>query len=264
MNYMSKDKYLLQIKNEMIFRFSHKQIGVTLEDINSIFIDGEKDGKTDEEIITLLGCPKELVSSLLEHNSSHHRLYYLINFLSLTMLCVILIMIFLNPDVIIYCVFTPVVFFIVYYLFGGNSLYRINIKSEIKFKIHILFYSFTLFLILIEQAFVLKANTPLIFEKRNIMLTIGNYLYSISTAVIMLSIIILLIALIKLYKGCYLSLGVFLMSFGTILSLLLYKDFVSHFDAPGGSSFLCSLPYVVSVALLMVHNLLHFVRREER
>lgn len=83
MNMTTKNKYLLKLKNKMLFHFTAPAIAGTLADMNQIFDAAAEEGKTEEEVCRELGEPAELVQQMIEEDSlkssfSNSRLFFLL------------------------------------------------------------------------------------------------------------------------------------------------------------------------------------------
>lgn len=64
-----RNKYLLQLKNKMLFHFTASAIAGTLADINQIFDAAAEKGKTEEEVCKELGEPGELAGQMIQEDS---------------------------------------------------------------------------------------------------------------------------------------------------------------------------------------------------
>lgn len=242
MNRLSKENYLLQVKNAMLFHFSHKEINITLEDINLIFISGKETGKTEEDVYDELGLPKDFVRSLLQDKGHDRFKSNLIgNILIGFIICAITILILQHPNPILNCIPALIIPVFIWYTLGGNCLYRINLESKKYLKYNFLFYIFSFLIVFSQQLLevLLKANNDL-------MISLTLSIYYVSKLAIMLAVILLAIIAIRLYKGHYFLFGIFLLLHGMIFSSQLYIDHLNRLEKIDAPFTICSLPYCMN------------------
>lgn len=69
MNESIQKKYLLQVKNKLLFHFTCKEIAVILEDLNQMFSSATENGETEAEVCSRLGRPQEFVQQICQDHA---------------------------------------------------------------------------------------------------------------------------------------------------------------------------------------------------
>ena len=247
MNTSGKEEYLLKVKNTMLFHFSHKDIHTTLDDLNQIFESGKENGKTEGEIYNEFGVPKEFTHDLLQDSQDKFRGNLFRYIFSALILCVLTILAFCYQSQVLLCVLTVIVPGFIWNLLGGSCQYKIREESRKSLKRLSIYYILSFLIIVAEQVFVTLLNTNL-----DSMIPFGKIVYHLSFLLLIIAVIMLLIAIYRLYRGYYLSFGILTLSCGMVGSLFLYLDYLRRFEDAGGSYVLGFLPYLVSFVFSMI------------
>lgn len=139
MKTLRKQDYLMQVKGSMLLRFSHKDICSVLEDLNEFFESGKKDGKTEEELCSELGHPKDFAEQLLHDNRHNKFLYYVFIYLvSAVAIGVFITYIFESLNPVCWCVPAAGIPIYIWYLCGALVCtdFRI-VRQDIKQRIQL-------------------------------------------------------------------------------------------------------------------------------
>lgn len=249
MNCINKEEYLAQAKNAMLFHFSHKDIHVTLEDINLLFQSGEENQKDEKEFCNNLGSPKAFVGGLLQNVSHDHfagrlAVYIVIGLI----LCAVTIYTMRYHSPILACIPVMIIPIFIWNLLGGSCLYEIRTESTKHLKRYIIYYILTLPFIVMQQIVVILINT-----KSEAVLPYIHTSYYLSNMLIAAAIIILVAAIYRLYKGYCFSLGLCILSIGTVCSSLLFDYFLINWEAP--IRYVCAIPYAAGFFFSILYYL---------
>lgn len=249
MNCISKEEYLAQAKNAMLFHFRHKDIHVTLEDISLLFQSGEENQKGEKEFCDELGSPKTFVGGLLENIPRDHfagRLFaYIVSGL---ILCAITIWTMHYHSPILACIPVMIIPVFIWNLLGGSCLYEIRTEPPAHLKRYIIYYILTLPFIVMQQAVVVLLNM-----KSEAVLPYIHTSYYLSNILIAAAIIIMFTAIYGLYRGYCFSLGLCILSIGAVCSSLLFDYFLINWEAP--IQYVCAIPYAVSFFFSILYYL---------
>lgn len=243
MNTIGKEEYLLQVKNAMLFHFSHKDIHTTLDDLNQIFESGKEDGKTEGEIYNEFGVPKEFIHGLLQDNHDRFMGRLFGSIFGALILCAFIIFAFCQRSQVLLCILAVIVPGFIWYLLGGSCLRKIRTESERSLKRFCFYHIITFLMIVAEQVFITLLNTSL-----NEVKPFGKGVYCVSSLLLDAAVIIAVGAIYSLYRGYYLSFGILILSCGMVCSLFIYMDYLMRFVDAGDSYIFGFLPYMVSFA----------------
>lgn len=258
MNCISKEEYLAQTKNAMLFHFSHKDIHVTLEDIHLLFQSGEENHKDEKEFCNELGTPKTFVGGLLQNVPREHFAGRLaVYIVSGLILCAITIFAMHYHSPILACIPVIIIPVFIWNLLGGSCLYEIRTEPAKHLKRYIIYYILTLPFIVMQQIVVVLINTKL-----DTVLPYVHTSYYLSNILITGAMILLLAAVYRLYRGYCLSLGLCILSIGTVCSSLLYDYFIINWEAP--VQYVCAIPYAVSFFFSILYYLYILRKKDNR
>lgn len=260
-NILNKEEYLLHVKNAMLLRFRHKDIYLTLEDLNLLFESGVEHGKTELELCDELGTPKDFINNLICENIHHKFIYTFFKYtIGIFTLCMVLLLLFYshtnNATPLFFGIPVTIIPIFLWYYFGVSYLYRIRKESVSHLKKYSIYFILSLLFIIVQQSFAILINSNLDAVRPFIRIT-----YILSSLLMIVSAIILLVAIYKIYKGYYLALGILTLSLGVICSSLSYNNFLMNFNMPGKLC-ICSFPYILSIILAAIYFLFISKRKE--
>lgn len=132
----------------------------------------------------------------------------------------------------------------IWHVEGGYCLFKIRSDTVKHYKVYSLFFIFSLILISTEQILTILLN-----NNSSISIPIIITTFYVSSIFIIISIVILITAIYRLYKGYYLSYGILIISIGAICSSLLYNDYLKRYSSLSASYNICSLPFVLSLLM---------------
>lgn len=161
-----KQDYLVKIRNSMLWRFSWKEIHLTLEDLDLLFNSGKEEGKSEEELCNEFGNPKEFVNNLyLEHKRSGFVSKFPLNIIGFLAIALIVLSVFIYYynnsyiSIIYNCIPAIILPLFLWYLLGGNSMSRIHMNSNLHKKIYLIILSSSLIIMImfqISEAIIVK------------------------------------------------------------------------------------------------------------
>ena len=249
MNCTSKEEYLAQAKNAMLFHFSHKDIHVTLEDINLLFQSGEENHKDEKEFCDELGSPKTFVGGLLQNVPHDHFAGRLTAYIvSGLILCAVTIFTIYYHSPILACIPVMIIPVFIWNLLGGSCLYKIRTEPPAHLIRYIIYYILTLPFIVMQQIVVVLINTKL-----DAVVPYVHTSYYLSNILITAAMILLFTAIYRLYRGYCFSLGLCILSIGTICSSFLFDHYLINVEAP--IRYICVIPYAVSFFFSILYYL---------
>lgn len=265
MNISKKEKYLEQVRNHMLFHYSHRDISSTLEDLNLYFESGTADGRTEEELCDEFGDPQQFVCEISQDKAPSRASFYLSAAYAIG--CCILFVLGLHvvqdPSQLLCCIATAAIPVFLWYSFGGCSLLQLRNDTAKAHKAELLYFILASALVIAEQVFIvlIHYNFYSMAEGRHRGALTIYYLAWAGTA---LSTFVFLTAAYKVYKGYYLSWGSVSCSIGAIFSSLLCIFLLLHMEKPIPFSIhmACILPFAISVVLSAVYYLI--LRRKGR
>lgn len=262
MKICSKEEYLVEIKNRMLFRCGSKEISTTLEDLNLYFESGIAEGKTEEMLCQELEAPGKVVQDLLkkrndERTSSPFPVVYLV---CCCILCGMFLLGVRYPSLLysyLAVLFVPA---FLWHIFGGSGLLQIRTDSFKNHSGFLLFEGISILYILLQQGLgisVYQGIYPLAFLTRVV--------YGLGYVMAVLTFFVLLITAYKLYQGYYLSCGMLFAAVGAICSYLLGNDrLVNYTGVPVSSLLIGFLPFAVGVLLGALCDFSIFRIREKK
>lgn len=243
----SKENYLAEIKNRMLFRCSLGEISTTLEDLNSYFEAGTAEGKTEETLCRELEAPEKVVQDLLKKrnerkNSPPFPAVYLI---CGGILCGMFLLDICYPRLLSSCLAVLLVPVFLWYIFGGRGLLQIRSDSFRNHSGFLVFEGISILYLLLQQGLtvlVRQGTYPPVF--------LTKVVYGLGYGMAVLTFFVLLVIAYKLCQGYYLSCGLLFPAVGAICSYLLGNYWFLNLGTPSISSFSFGfLPFVVGILL---------------
>lgn len=243
MNICTREDYLEQVKNRMLFRCSHRDIRLTLEDLNLYFESGKTEGRTESTLCDELGSPAEFAADLLqEKDVIRPRAAFAGCAAGSLILCILVFRLIRDPELPLSCLTAVIPAFLCYSL-GGRCLFQIRRDTASNHRRSLLYLVLGAAVSTAQQlliAFVCNNARP---DPRFLLAT--HYL---SLAWIAASLIFLFSAARKLYRGYYLALGSLAVAIGAVCSSLMYSHLLFHMESPVFSlRMMCSLPFAAGV-----------------
>lgn len=253
MKSLRKQNYLMQVKGFMLLHFSHKDICSVLEDLNEFFESGKKDGKTEEELCSELGHPKDFAEQLLHDNRHNKFLYYVFIYLvSAVAIGVFITYIFESLNPVCWCVPAAGIPIYIWYLCGGACLYGFQDCTTGHKTAYAVFNRIVFVCVIGQQCLAFIPNV----SEEAICLDVFHSCVAASYYLSVLFIVILIlfagVAIYKIYCGDYLSFNNLLLYMGAVFSTLSYVTYIKSFNGADMFSSICLLPYLVCVILSLV------------
>lgn len=249
-----KEKYLLTIKNAMLFHFTYSEIQDTLEELNSHFESAHNEGRPDTEIIKEYGSPVTFVKELLKETgkgSIKRNMLVIIKKLLLAActLAAFLSFAFLPPDTASY-IFVACSSVIIWFLAGNNCLLDILENTRQKKDIFIKSQAFIFISFILLQMFSYIIIPGITDNGYNI------YLGKIITIIIYSASVVLFISAIiflkKMLDGNICMFFTIIQSISLINSLLLYAAFLKNLEITENMEFIFT-PYLVCIPVLFIY-----------
>lgn len=243
MNICAKEDYLEQVKNRMLFHCSHRDIRLTLEDLNLYFESGQTEGRTEENLCGELGSPAEFAADLLQEKEIiRPRAAFAGCAAGSLILCILVFRLVRDPELPLSCL-TAILPAFLCYSFGGRCLFQIRRDTVSNHRKSLLY--------LVSGAAVSAAQQFLITLVCNNASPAPRFLLAthfLSLAWMAASSILLVSAARKLYRGYYLALGSLAVTTGAICSSLMYSHLLFHMGSPVFSlRTICSLPFAAGI-----------------
>lgn len=250
-----KEQFLFRVKNAMLLYFPHREIRSTLEDLDEMFEAGKENGRSEEEICQDLGTPKDFVQTLLQEDGRDRSVRILRTYIAaVLLLCIALAAVYLYPNLqirpFLLCIPVILVPACVGYVCGGFCLCRQSWKAAGSLKKYVAYLILSLLIVIEEQVFTIWAHydpEPLI--------PYALASYYIACFLVFVSILVCLAVFYETDRGGYRSFPVLILAMGTNSTAISYVRFIQRYDGPGKIWYLCSLPYLVSVAAAIFYSL---------
>ncbi|MBR5566283.1 MAG: hypothetical protein IKW08_09030 [Roseburia sp.] len=265
MKYICQKDYLIKLKNDMLLQFSHQDICMVLEDIDQIFKDGSKDGKSEQEICHELGTPTEL-ARMLKQDSHNNKLKVILSIFYILIGIAILRLnfhIYNTFNIFLGCVLVIVVPVYVWNLCGGRILFKLQ-QNPIVFdwKIKIMVIAMSIFVVMQQAVLILINVSNEIMDVNSKIELLGGMFY-MSNAFLLILIGITLYTTYILYQGNLLAVSMLFFVMGGFFSSLSYTSYCARLDKIGGDIYLCLLPYILG-GVFSLCFFLYIRKREEK
>lgn len=252
-NFM-KEKYLLTIKNAMLFHFTSSEIQDTLEELNSHFESAHNEGRPDTEIIKEYGSPVTFVKELLKETgkgSIKRNMLVIIKKLLLAActLAAFLSFAFLPPDTASY-IFVACSSVIIWFLAGNNCLLDIigNTRQKKDIFIKSQLFIFILFILLQALSYII---IPGIADK-GYAASLGKIITIIIYSVSVVLFISAIFFLKKMLDGNIYMFFTVIQSISIINSLFLYAAFLKNLETTDNMEFIFT-PYLACIPVLFIY-----------
>lgn len=254
-----KTRYLLKIKNRMLFRFTREEIVHTIGDLKQMFESGKENGKTEEELCLELGEPGAFVNALMKEESFQHVPGFV------KMLSILLGIGFIfgisslfssfetflsyGPffTVFSYCLPVICIPLFAWHLSGGRCLYEFTPKLPITKKINLLIGIVTFLIVMMEQTVLfLLADTEAVSSKMMFLaLTVSNIAEIGKYTAVFLEVMISL----KIFFGEYALFPALVMNTGFFFTSVFFGAVLARYEGSSAFSFLvlCALPYMTGL-----------------
>ncbi len=257
----TKNKYLIRLKNKMLFHFTASSIAATLADMNQIFDAAAEEGKTEEEVCKELGKPEEMVQQMIEEDSlkssfSNSKQFFLLLAAGLAA----------GTGILCYLDYhwglgitrdTPYLWTLpalcipafLWYLSGSCCLYEFPQNRKAGRIFNLLVLAVTLPCVIFQQAGLYRTlqNLDALIVRKNIAFAAGE----IAGADMLLTLFFGLFAAVLQFFGKYVYFPALLLCSGFWFTSMMCRKIIAGIDAPNHAwlpLFLTAVPYVVCLA----------------
>lgn len=263
MKKVNRENYLTGLRNAMLWHYSNREIALTLEDVSSVFEEGQKRGRTEQEVAEELGTPEDFILALAKEGGLLPKSRVLqkkvLIIVMLSVVSVYLVMLENNMlemsdahrNNFVFCLAAACVPALTHFVAGAGILYcareqkvRVRGKYILCLLASVLLAGFEQFMLVWACR---SAQAPVLecFYVVRVMIVIG--------------VVLLFVLAVRLFRGASWCMGLFSILFGTICSSVVYCDFIKRFEALPQNPWTCIsvFPCVIGIVfagLLYVKN----------
>ncbi|MCX4328280.1 MAG: DUF1700 domain-containing protein [Lachnospiraceae bacterium] len=260
-----KEKYLLNIKNAMLFHFTSSEIQDTLEELNTHFESAHNEGRPDTEIIKEYGSPAAFAKELLKetgNGSIRRNMLVIIKKLLLAActLAAFLSFAFLPPDTASY-ILVACSSVIIWFLAGNNCLLDVLEITRQKKNTFIKSQSF-IFILFILLQLLSYIIVPGIAGKEPAA-SLGRIITVIIYSALAVLFISAILFLKKMLDGSIYMFFTVIQSISIINSLLLYAAFLKNLETTDNMEFIFT-PYLSCIPVLFIYWLYIAIKERGR
>lgn len=262
MNICTKEDYLEQVKNRMLFRCRHRDIRLTLEDLNLYFESGTADGRTEGNLCDELGSPAEFADDILQENAlTRPRSVFAGYITGCLILCALGFQIVRYSDPLLSCLMVAILPFFLWHLLGGRCLFQIRKDTAGNHLKYMLYFVPAVAVSAAQQLVIALLYNNIRITSRTLLAT-----YYLSAALILVSLVVLAASAYRLYRGYYLSFGILTATTGAVCSSYFYNFLLTHMertDVPFSLWMVCILPFAAGTALGILYCIYIKVRKKQ-
>lgn len=262
----TKNKYLLKLKNKMLFNFTASAIAATLADMNQIFDAAAEEGKTEEEVCRELGEPAELVQQMIEEDSlkssfSNSRLFFLL--LAVGVVAGIGILWYLDHNGFYDFVTRRAPYLwtlpalgipaFLWYLSGSCCLYEFPQEGKAGRIVNLLVFAVTLSCVVFEQAGLSQTVQDIddLIPRKNLPFFAGE----VAGIGMLFALILCIFAAVLLFFGRYTYFPTLLLCSGFWFTSMMCRKSIALLDGPVAAwlpLLLTAVPYVVCLVCAVI------------
>lgn len=265
MNMTTKNKYLLKLKNKMLFNFTASAIAATLADMNQIFDAAAEEGKTEEEVCRELGEPAGLVQQMIEEDSlkssfSNSRLFFLL--LAVGVVAGTGILWYLDKHWALGITYdTPYLWTLpalaipalLWYLSGSCCLYEFPPNRTAGRIVNLLVLVVTLSCVVFEQAGLSRTvlDMDIIMAWKNLIVAAGE----VAGTGMLFALILCIFVAVLLFFGKYIYFPTLLLCSGFWFTSMMCRKTIAGLDAPAAAwlpLLLMAVPYAVCLVCAII------------
>lgn len=247
MKICSKEDYLAETKNRMLFRCNRREICTTLEDLNLYFESGAAEGKTDETLCQELESPEKMVQEILRERLARKesRPFPAAYLVCCGVLCILFLLALRYFSREYSCLAILLVPAFLWYSFGGFSLLQIREDTVRNHRGELLFLGISALFLLLHQGV-----SVCVYQGVNLPVLLVRAVYCLCYVLMAVTVFVLLAVIYRFCQGYYLSCGIMISATGTICSCLLGNDTLVNFTgSPSRSLLIGFLPFAAAAFL---------------
>lgn len=261
----TKNKYLLKLKNKMLFNFTASAIAATLADMNQIFDAAAEEGKTEEEVCRELGEPAGLVQQMIQEDSlkssfSNSRLFFLL--LAVGVVAGTGILWYLDKHWALGITYdTPYLWTLpalaipalLWYLSGSCCLYEFPQNRKAGRIVNLLVLVITLSCVVFEQAGLSRTVQDIddLIPRKNLPFFAGE----VAGIGMLFALILCIFAAVLLFFGRYTYFPTLLLCSGFWFTSMMCRKSIARLDGPAAAwlpLLLTAVPYAVCFACAVI------------